>query len=131
MNKIILSVAIAFAIVGCGTSTSSRTTESIPAEQVGSGTTTITAGGDVTINETVVTGNGMYIYNPGSGDVTYVAGDYMQYADERTGETGSGASIEGMSETTCKDAGYFWCTLDNVCIDNGGSGGTGSCTKSG
>ncbi len=126
---------IALGLIGCGTTSTSTRTEAVPAEQAGGGTTTINAGGDVIINDTIVTDDGTYIYNPGSGDVTYVGGDYYYYADEGTytegNGSGGGASVAGMSEKTCKDNGFFWCTLSSVCIDNGGAGGTGSCSKSG
>ncbi len=129
MRKVILMSIVALGLIGCGT-TSTRT-EAIPAEQAGGGTTTTTvhAGGDVVINDVIVTGNGIYIYNSGSGDITYVGGDFYNYIDEANNSSGGGASITGMSEETCKNAGYFWCTLNNVCIDNGGAGGTGSCSK--
>ncbi len=135
-GKLILASLLAFSIFGCDAgSTRNSTYEEVPAEKQGGNTNTIQAGGDVTMNETVVTDDGVYIYNSGDGDVTYVhvedEGQYYQYASDSSTATGTGAEVSGMSEKTCKENNYFWCTLSNTCIDNGGQGGTGSCTAVG
>ncbi len=116
-------------MLGCDAgSTRNSTYEEVPAESQGGNVNNISAGNDVTMNDIIVGQDGVYIYNEGSGNVTYVAGDFYNYIDETDNSTGGG-EVTGMSESTCKENGYFWCTLDNVCIDNGGAGGTGSCSK--
>ncbi len=122
-------LVVAIGLMGCGGSNSSTRTESVPSEKTGGGSTTIYAGGDVVINEVIVTDNGVYIYNPGTGEVTYVGGDYMYYPDNSSEGGSSGTGVANtMNQEECEANNFFWCTVSNVCIDNGGSGGTGSCS---
>ncbi len=133
--RLISASLLALVILGCDAgSTRNSTYEEVPAEEAGTGrtsTVTVNSGGDAVVNDVIVTGNGIYIYNTGNGDITYVGGDFYNYIDETDNSTGGGAEVTGMSEKTCKENGFFWCTVSNTCIDNGGSGGTGSCSKSG
>ncbi len=123
-----LFIVVTLLFVGCGTSGGSRT-QQVPAEVAGGGSTTIYAGGDVVINEVIVTDDGTYIYNPGTGEVTYVGGDYIYYPDNSSEGGSSGTGVANtMNQEECEANNYFWCPLSNVCIDNGGNGGTGSCS---
>lgn len=88
-------------------------------------------GGDVTINDTTVGENGTYIQNA-DGTVTYTSGndnvftlpdgEKVSIADEPTGDYSASYDAE-----ECAANGYFYCTIENKCLNVPARGG--SCTK--
>ncbi len=123
-------LVVAIGLMGCDAgSTRNSTYEEVPSESQGSNEIHINAGNDVAINDVIVGQDGVYIYNEGSGDVIYVAGDYMYYPDNSNEGGSSGTGVANtMNQEECEANNYFWCSLSSVCINNGGTGGTGSCS---
>jgi len=129
MYKYILILVLPLLLlVGCGeTSGDSRGDTNIA-------TTTVDAEGDVTINDVTVESGGTYIQNA-DGTVTYSsgAGDVTSSAEEAAA-TAEKAAEDGTYDPTytraeCTEAGFFYCTLENKCLNQPASGG--QCTTGG
>jgi len=99
-----------------------------------SNTTIDSGGGDVTINDVQVSDEGTYIYNE-DGTVTFTTGDENNIEGVGTGDS-DGDGIEDVevgtfsteySQSECTAAGFFYCTIENVCLDQPAIGGT--CTS--
>ena len=94
-------------------------------------TTIDSGGGDVTINDVEVTGEGTYVYNE-NGTVTYSTGDDFGQGDVGTGDTDGdgvpdvevGVYDDAYDQAECTASGFFYCTLENKCLDQPASGGT-------
>ena len=91
-------------------------------------------GGDVTINDVEVSDEGTYIYNS-DGSVTFTTGDENNIEGVGTGDS-DGDGVEDVevgtfsaaySQSECTAAGFFYCTIENVCLDQPAVGGT--CTS--
>jgi len=123
MKKTILMslVVIAALLTGCD-----ETTTAVP-----QGDTTInTNGGDVVINDVQVDGEGTYISN-GDGTITYTNGTGNSVGTDGT-SSGAGSKELGVysasySQSKCTEEGYFYCTLENKCLNQPATGG--SCTS--
>ncbi len=126
MKKIVVGVLLTLMLIGCDAgSTRNSTYEEVPAENVGSGGVTVTSGGDATVTQTVVTDEGKYITTEG-GDIIYVGGDYYE-ADSSSGSGSMASQGEynpDYSEKTCKEEGFFWCTIEQKCLNQPAQGGT-------
>ena len=88
-------------------------------------TTIESGGGDVTINDVEVDGNGTYVYNA-DGTVTYSTGDGFAGGNDGVVDA-SDEFDEGYDQAECTAAGYFYCTLENRCLNQPAGGGT--CTS--
>jgi len=110
---------------GCG----EDTTRSNPVSTTTTTNTTIdSGGGDVTINDVEVDGNGTYVYNA-DGTVTYSTGDGFTNTngEDATVVDASDEFDEGYDQAQCTAAGYFYCTLNNICVNQAADAGT--CTS--
>ena len=129
MRNLLMLSAVAAIFVGCGgTTTHYDRTPPAPAES--HVTTVYSGGGDVVINDTHVGEGGTYIQNA-DGTVTYTDGDGNSVG--RSGDNSSGEALgdypgESADPAECADAGYFYCTIQNKCLDQPKGGG--SCTSS-
>ncbi len=115
MKKVLIVCLLALGIFGCDAgSTRNSTYEEVPAEQQGSNSITIEAGGDVVIKDTIVTGEGTYIEcgEGGCGDINIVGGD--QYYDRIDSGTTGAATNQG-GDGTCP-AGYVYCSIEDKCV---------------
>ena len=124
MKKIILLSALAFIFTACGETSGDA---DYRGDTTVNTTTIDSGGGDVTINDVEVDGNGTYIYNE-DGTVTYSTGDGF------TNTSGADAIVEasdgfdeGYDQAECTAAGYFYCTLNNICVNQPADAGT--CTS--
>ena len=82
-------------------------------------------GDETTSNNTYVTqgDNGVYIDN-GDGTITYVADAYNE---GQTSEDFSDEPFDASDDATeCRSKGYFWCSINSVCVNQSGDGA--SCT---
>ena len=132
MTKITTLTAIfaALALVGCSTGSDGGTAST----GVAGSTTTYnvdSGGGDVTINDTTVGENGTYIQNQ-DGTVTYTSGNDNVFTLPSGEKVSIAGSPSGDYDPTynaeeCAANGYFYCTLENKCLNTPASGGT--CTK--
>ena len=114
---------------GCSSGGTTQVYEngSIPDEQVpgGSNSSTVIVNnegdGDITINQTTVTGNGTYLYSE-DGSVSYIAGDgnIYTYQDGSVDEVSevSGVFDPLYTESECIANGYFWCPLAQECMNS-------------
>ena len=133
MKKIILLSALAFMFTACGE-------DSTRGDNRGDTTVTNTAidsgGGDVTINDVEISGEGTYIQNA-DGTVTYSTGDGFTSGDIGSGDSDGdgvpdvevGVYDPAYDASQCRAAGFFFCTLEGRCLDQPASGGT--CTTAG
>ena len=122
MKKIILLSALAFMFTACGETSGDA---DYRGDTTVNTTTIDSGGGDVTINDVEVDGNGTYIYNE-DGTVTYSTGDGYTSGDA-SDSTPTGDYDESYDAAECADNGYFYCTLENKCLDQPVTGGT--CTS--
>ena len=120
-----MAIAMTFFIVGCGETTGdSNYTEN---------TTINSGGGDVTINDVEVSDEGTYIYNS-DGTVTFTTGDENNIGPADGDSDGDGVQdVEvgqydsDYNQAQCTAAGFFYCTIENQCLDQPSTGGT--CTS--
>ena len=122
MKKIMLVGVLALVFVGCGEhSSSSGDYAGMPTN-----TTVYSGGGDVSINQTTVADNGVYIQNA-DGTVTYTTGNGNSFD---TGDNGTSGDYPGEDAPAdeCRAAGYFFCTISQSCLNQPSDGG--ACTSS-
>ena len=113
MKKIMVAALAALFLAGCGEEFStSETSETVNTEiPAASNTMTVTAGGDVTIHQ--------------------VGGDYTVTTNT---ESNSGIEYDATnydpeySQATCRENGFFWCTIENRCLNQPAD--TGTCSTS-
>jgi len=135
MKKIILASAIAaaFMFTACGTSGSSTYNETPDSTKT---TTVYSGGGDVDISDITVGENGTYVNN-GNGTVTFIGGDIgdnnaivVDGSHAGTGPDGNSSTYDpnnfsaGLSQSECTALGFFFCTLENKCLNQPASGST-------
>ncbi len=127
----IWGVALAMTLVASGCGEESSSTSGDMTESSSNSTTTVYAGGDVTVNQTTVTDNGVYIENA-DGTITYVEGTGNTVNETNDGSGGfdtdnrTGDYDAEWSEDTCRENGYFFCPISQKCLDQPAEGG--SCT---
>ena len=128
-NLLMLSAATAI-FAGCGGTTTHY--DRTPPQPTESHVTTVySGGGDVIINDVVVDNGGTYIQND-DGTVTYTDGDGNSVGVK--GDTGKSDTVTGdypgeeADPAECADAGYFYCTIEDKCLNQPKGGG--SCTSS-
>ena len=126
MKKIILLSALAFMFTACGEDGARSTTTT-------TNTTIDSGGGDVTINDVEVSDEGTYIYNS-DGTVTFTTGseNVIQPADGDSNGDGVADVIvgdydEGYDQAQCNAAGFFYCSIENKCLNQPSDAGT--CTS--
>jgi len=124
--KIVSLTAIVAVLVltGCGGGGSDSQYEAT-SPSAGAGTTNVYAGGDVTLNQTVVADGGTYIYN-GDGTVTFISGDGNYLGDTNPEPTGDYDHSDDAQE--CAANGYFWCPISQQCLNKPANGS--SCSGS-
>ena len=90
-------------------------------------------GGDVTINDVQVSEEGTYIYNE-NGTVTFTTGDENVIQPANGDSDGDGVVDvtvgdydEGYDASQCNAAGFFYCTIENKCLNQPSDAGT--CTS--
>jgi len=125
MKKITLSLAVmALVFIGCGGGTGGGTSYKAVDQTPSKSTTIYSGGGDVAVNDVTVDNGGTYIKNE-DGTVTYSTGEgsgNIAIANG-DGETSTPAGPtddfpgEDASEQECTDAGYFYCPLQDACLD--------------
>lgn len=114
----LITLAIA---TGCGSSTS--TSDLDIQDDPGYQSTVVvnnTGDGDITVNQTTVTDNGVFLYSA-DGSVSFVSGDgnIYNYPDGSVDEVSSmsGEFSSTYTETECVANGYFWCPLESTCLN--------------
>jgi len=134
MRKLGLGMVSAMTLVmmtGCGTTNNSGDSRG---DTTITNTTIDSGGGDVTINDVEVSDEGTYIYNS-DGSVTFTTGDENDIQGVGTGDSDGdgeqdvevGTFSEAYTQSECTAAGFFYCTIENQCLDQPAIGGT--CTS--
>lgn len=124
MKKSVLSLVAILMINGCGSDTTNYAEGYEEPLPNGANSSTVivnnSGDGDITINQTTVTGNGVYLYSE-AGDVTFTSGDgdIYHYPDGTIDEVSppSGTFSGEYTETECVANGYFWCPIEQACLD--------------
>jgi len=121
MVKMLAIGSVILLMAGCGSTDSVNTPSTTTTN-----TTINSGGGDVAINNVDVSNEGMYIQNA-DGTVTYTttSGD-----NSPTGNNNDGGEKKpydsSWDEATCTTNGYFFCTLNGLCLNQPTA--SGSCT---
>jgi len=131
MKKILALAAGMLMLVGCG---GTSTTGDTRGDTTITNTTIDSGGGDVTINDVEVSDEGTYIYNS-DGSVTFTTGDENNIEGVGTGDSDGdgeedvpvGVYSDTYTQSECTAAGFFYCTIENQCLDQPAIGGT--CTS--
>ena len=129
--KYLLLIALAVLIVGCGETSGDS---DYRGDTTITNTTIDSGGGDVTINDVEVSDEGTYIYNS-DGTVTFTTGDENNIEGVGTGDSDGdgipdvevGSYNEYYDQAQCTAAGFFYCTIENQCLDQPAAAGT--CTS--
>ena len=128
-----LALAAILGLVGCGSGgsgTSYTQAQQEPSKQ----TTVYSGGGDVDVSDVNVGENATYINN-NDGTVTYVGGDVggdltIDATHNGTGPDSTSTAYDEanydptLSQDECNDLGFFYCSVENKCLNKPSAGST-------
>jgi len=118
MKKLILGVALSVAMVGCANYTGD--TEVYEGAYVGGDNTTIDNSVDISV--VCTDNNSTMCYTPDRALFKDEDGSYDDVADEPTGDYDP-----EYTPAECAANGYFWCSIENMCLNVPAGGG--NCTR--